>query len=94
MKAIYNKEFLRRFGEKVHAVYGAFNIEGFVAAAMGEIWDELALKARMRRITETLRTISTDSLRRGAGRVICNIAKDNPSIVLETARHWKGECPL
>lgn len=56
LKAMYNKEFLRRFGEKVRAVYDAFHMEGFVAAAMDEPWDGLELKARIRRMTETLRT--------------------------------------
>lgn len=56
LKAMYNKEFLRRFGEKVHAVYDAFDMENFVTTALDEPWDELELKARMRRITETLRT--------------------------------------
>ena len=56
LKAMYNKEFLHRFGEKVHAVYDAFDMESFVAATMDELWDGLELKARMRRITETLRT--------------------------------------
>ncbi|MDR3585720.1 MAG: hypothetical protein P4L59_10400 [Desulfosporosinus sp.] len=55
LKAMYNKEFLRRFGEKVRAVYDAFDMEGFVATAMDEPWDGLELKARMRRITATLR---------------------------------------
>ncbi|SPF54114.1 conserved hypothetical protein [Candidatus Desulfosporosinus infrequens] len=56
LKAMYNQEFLRCFGEKVHSVYNPFDMEGFVAAAMDETWDGLELKARMRRITETLRT--------------------------------------
>ena len=56
LKAMYNKEFLCQFGEKVHAVYNAFDVEGFVAAAMNEPWDSVELKARMRRITETLRS--------------------------------------
>lgn len=56
LKAMYNKEFLRQFAEKVHAVYEAFDMEVFVGAAMDEQWDGLELKARMRRITETLKT--------------------------------------
>ncbi|TGE39379.1 hypothetical protein E4K67_08080 [Desulfosporosinus fructosivorans] len=56
LKAMYNKEFLRQFAEKVHAVYDAFDMGNFVAVAMNEPWDGLELKARMRRITETLRT--------------------------------------
>lgn len=56
LKAMYNKEFLRQFAEKVHAVYDAFDMKNFVAATMDEPWDGLELKARMRRITETLKT--------------------------------------
>ena len=57
LKAMYNKEFLRRFSEKVHAVvYDAFDMEDFVAAAMDEPWVGLELKAQMRRITGTLQT--------------------------------------
>ncbi|HBP63162.1 MAG TPA: hypothetical protein DD730_02565 [Desulfosporosinus sp.] len=55
LKAMYNKEFLQSFGEKVHAVYDTFDIESFVATTMDEAWDGLALMARMRRITQTLR---------------------------------------
>ncbi|NQX45064.1 hypothetical protein HQN87_06950 [Paenibacillus tritici] len=54
LKAMYNKEFLHSFGMKIHTVYGSFEVERFVAAAMKEPWEELELKARMRRITETL----------------------------------------
>ena len=56
LKAMYNEEFLRRFGEKVCAVYDSFDMESFVAATMDELWNGLELKARMRRITETLGT--------------------------------------
>jgi len=56
LKAMYNKEFLRQFAEKVHATYGIFDMESFVVATMDEPWDGLELKARMRRIAETLRT--------------------------------------
>ena len=55
LKAMYNKEFLQSFGQKVRAVHGAFDTESFVATAMDQSWDGLALMARMRRITETLR---------------------------------------
>jgi len=56
LKAMYNKEFLHSFGEKVHTVHGTFDTESFVATAMDEGWDGLELTARMRRITQTLRT--------------------------------------
>ncbi|ARU60762.1 hypothetical protein CBW65_06405 [Tumebacillus avium] len=54
LKAVYHEEFLRGFGEKVRAVYGAFDVDGFVAAVLEAPWETLELKARMRRITERL----------------------------------------
>ncbi|WP_310829514.1 hypothetical protein [Paenibacillus pedocola] len=56
LKAMYNEGFLRSFGMKLARVYSVFNTDDFVAAAMKEPWEELELKARMRRITETLGT--------------------------------------
>lgn len=55
LKAMYNKEFLHSFGEKVHNVHDTFDTERFVATAMDDGWDELEIKSRMRRITQTLR---------------------------------------
>ncbi len=54
LKAMYNESFLRDFGDKIRSVHSVFNTEGFVLTAMAEPWDGLELKARMRRITETL----------------------------------------
>jgi 3-methyladenine DNA glycosylase AlkC len=54
LKAMFNEEFLRQFSAKVHAKYGAFDMKGFIAMVTENTWDELALKARMRRITQTL----------------------------------------
>jgi 3-methyladenine DNA glycosylase AlkC len=54
LKAMYNEQFLRDFGEKVRRVHSVFDTEDFVISAMAEPWDGLELKARMRRITETL----------------------------------------
>ncbi|MDF2570294.1 MAG: yhaZ [Sporomusa sp.] len=56
LKAIYSKEFLQNFSVKVRAVYPAFDTAGFIATLTGNSleWDKLALKARMRRITEAL----------------------------------------
>ncbi|HEY8804848.1 MAG TPA: DNA alkylation repair protein [Clostridium sp.] len=54
LKDMYNKEFLRQFGDKVYKVYKIFDIEGFIATAVDDTWDELKLMARMGRITETL----------------------------------------
>lgn len=56
LKAMYNEGFLRSFGRILQGAYDTFDIEGFVAEAMREPWEELELKARMRRITETLGT--------------------------------------
>jgi 3-methyladenine DNA glycosylase AlkC len=60
LKAMYNEQFLRGFGQRIHSVYNAFDTERFVAAAMKEPWDELELKARMRQITETLGALLPD----------------------------------
>lgn len=54
LKAMYNEDFLRGLGGKIKAVYGLFDLEGFVQSAMKAPWEELELKGRMRRITETL----------------------------------------
>lgn len=54
LKAMYNQEFLHSLGMKIKAVYGSFELGRFMAEAMREPWEELELKARMRRITETL----------------------------------------
>jgi len=54
LKNMYNKEFLRSFGDRVHSVYDIFNIEGFIDTVIDDTWDELKLKERIRRITETL----------------------------------------
>jgi len=55
LKAMYNEGFLREFAEKVRGAYGAFDSERFVRIVLGEGWEELELKQRMRRISESLR---------------------------------------
>jgi len=54
LKDMYNEGFLREFGEKVHNVYCNFNPESFIDSIITEDWDGIQLKARMRRIAETL----------------------------------------
>jgi len=54
LKDMYNEEFLRQFSKKIYDVYSQFDIEGFIASLLDNTWDELALKARMRKITESL----------------------------------------
>ncbi len=54
LKDMYNEGFLREFGEKVHNVYSDFNVGIFIDKAIDDEWEELSLKARMRRITEAL----------------------------------------
>lgn len=54
LKAVYNEEFLRGFGAKVHTAYAAFDTDKFVKDVMDDTWQELELKARMRRISEKL----------------------------------------
>lgn len=54
LKDIYNGNFLRHFSQQIHDVYGAFDRSGFITTVMDNTWEGLALKARMRRITEAL----------------------------------------
>lgn len=56
LKAVYNQEFLQQFSAKVQGAYPGFNAWGFITDAIGKQaeWEQLALKARMRRITQTL----------------------------------------
>lgn len=54
LKAVYNEEFLRGFGARVHSAHAAFDTDKFVRDVMDGTWEELELKARMRRISETL----------------------------------------
>ena len=56
LKAMYTLNFLRHFGDRVHAQHKDFNTDDFVSAVMAPPWDELELKARMRRITDSLGT--------------------------------------
>jgi hypothetical protein len=51
LKGMYNEGFLREFGEKVHNAYSDFNVISFIEKTIDEEWEELSLKARMRRIT-------------------------------------------
>lgn len=54
LKAVYNEEFLRGFGAKVHTAHAAFDTDKFVKDVMDDTWEGLELKARMRRISEKL----------------------------------------
>lgn len=54
LKDIYNEVFLREFGELVHQVYTELHSDNFIEAIMDEEWEELPLKARMRKIAFTL----------------------------------------
>ena len=54
LKDMYNEGFLRDFGKKVHNVYSDFKVENFIDKTIDDEWEDLSLKARMRRITESL----------------------------------------
>jgi 3-methyladenine DNA glycosylase AlkC len=53
-KEMYHDGFLRAFGGKMKSVYPLFDIEAFVSAVLGAGWEELELKARIRRISISL----------------------------------------
>lgn len=54
LKDMYNEEFLSILGDKLHVVYRSFDKEKFRHTVIDDTWDELKLKSRMRKITETL----------------------------------------
>lgn len=54
LKAMYNEPFLRAFTDIVRKAYPEFDGEAFVRLSLGAGWNELELKGRMRRITESL----------------------------------------
>jgi hypothetical protein len=50
LKDIYSKEFLKNFAEKVQSVYSNFDKNGFINNIMDDVWNELKLKERIRKI--------------------------------------------
>jgi len=54
LKNVYNENFLLEFGSKIQSVYRSFDTRQFIASVMDESWAELSLKARMRRISQTM----------------------------------------
>jgi 3-methyladenine DNA glycosylase AlkC len=54
LKDIYSKEFLESFAGKVQSAYDIFDKKGFVDDVIDNKWQELKLKERIRRISETL----------------------------------------
>ncbi|MFB1082511.1 DNA alkylation repair protein [Jeotgalibacillus sp. JSM ZJ347] len=75
LKDIYTKDFLLNFSRKVQSVYPAFYQADFINSIMDETWDELALKARTRRISEKLGEFLPDKYE-DALDVLFNIADD------------------
>lgn len=74
-KAMYDGSFLRGFGEKVRSAYDEFDVDGFVAAVSGNGWEDLKLKARTRRIAETLGKLLPERYE-DALKVLCAIDED------------------
>ncbi|WP_046229511.1 DNA alkylation repair protein [Paenibacillus algorifonticola] len=54
LKALYDGLFIENFGVLVRTALPTFDLAGFAAAVRAGEWEELALKARSRRITEAL----------------------------------------
>lgn len=54
LKALYDGLFIEDFGALVRTALPTFDLAGFTAAVRAGEWEELALKARSRRITEAL----------------------------------------
>lgn len=54
LKNVYNQKFLLEFGSKIQSVYGNFDTRKFITSVMDDSWEDLSLKARMRRISQTM----------------------------------------
>ncbi|MCL1923719.1 MAG: hypothetical protein FWG15_07700 [Propionibacteriaceae bacterium] len=55
LKNYYSRDSLKPIVEDIARVYPPFAVEGFLDAVVSEPWDDLELKARIGRISETLR---------------------------------------
>jgi 3-methyladenine DNA glycosylase AlkC len=75
LKNIYSRKFLQGLGAKIEAVYPAFDTAGFIRRVMDREWSALALKARMRKITEALGDCLPASYE-DALKVLLSIAED------------------
>ncbi|AZN39432.1 DNA alkylation repair protein [Paenibacillus albus] len=54
LKAMYDLPFLRQFAARVASAWAPFRQEDFIQLVMGDGWEALELKGRMRRITHAL----------------------------------------
>lgn len=64
LKAMYNETFLRGFANKVKGAYSSFNVDEFMQLSMAAGWENLELKARMHRISESLGATLPDEYER------------------------------
>lgn len=64
LKAMYNESFLRGFANKVKGAYSSFDEEKFVQLALASGWEELELKGRMHRISDSLAATLPDEYER------------------------------
>lgn len=54
LKNMFNYNSLCQIGEAIQSVYNPFRVDEFLKAAMDETWEDLELKARVRRISMSL----------------------------------------
>lgn len=78
LKNIYSPSFLMNLGQTIQAVDSSFPVEAFVEKVMNDHWEELALKARIRHISNVL------------GALLPNRYEDAIDILLEVNRHCSG----
>lgn len=55
LRLVYSPEYILALGKQIHSVWPAFEVQAFQKSVLMGEWESMALKARMRRITETLR---------------------------------------
>lgn len=54
LKNMYNSNSLRRIAETIQSAYAPFPVEEFLQATMDATWEDLELKARIRKISTTM----------------------------------------
>lgn len=54
LRLVYSNDFINHLADKIHQQFDGFNQSDFIAAVLSDGWQDMALKARMYRITESL----------------------------------------
>lgn len=67
LKDMYNYESLHEIAKRIQSVYHPFQVDEFLKSTMDQSWDDLELKARVRKISSNLGRYLPGRLWRCAG---------------------------